>query len=204
MKLFFMFVFVASVFSQNNFCEFFCVCGFHNVTCIGVSVFPVFPTTEWIQALSILKSDLSFIPDFTEFQYASLSAISFQECPSLECDDIEHFLIQRPNVHVYSDLICTETTQPFSDTTALLFESTEAHTHEENSMEIEVITRESEVENEKNDHVAEIAITLACVCLVLIVVILACIYYQKKRNMRSRVRNFELDFELGIANESAV
>ena len=104
------FILFSCVLAQDNFCDFYCLCGFETVSCYNVPIFPSFPTSHWIRELTIESSNLNYIPDFGYFDFIALEKLIIFDCPRIPCSDITKLKKQRPEIEVIFDKICFTTT----------------------------------------------------------------------------------------------
>ena len=206
MKVLCLFVLLFAVKAQN-FCEFFCVCGFDTATCVGVSVFPIFESTVWIKTLNIYQSDLKTIPVLSPYEFPALKDIYFENCPNLSCEKINILQKQRPSLNIHTDTCFEKTTSSAETgniTTYETFTTASEFESKQNPTETLRPSTENNRSKNKNDYTGVIAITISCISLALIALVLGIIYVVKKRNLRNRVQNFHLDLFEGISNETAI
>ena len=205
MKVFILFCLLGLSNGQENFCNFFCACGFEDVTCVGVSIFPIFESTQWIKRLTIIQSDIRSIPVLSEFDFIALELLKFEACPFLSCTEIDKFSIQRPDIDILTDQNCFQSTQEITTiyTTDFTFEqSTDTTQDSYESTTKKLVMTESSVISAANENVgqennnnnktnlsATTAIIISCIALGLIVVVLACIHCFKKRSRINRIES---------------
>ena len=206
MKVLCLFVLLFAVKAQN-FCEFFCVCGFDTATCVGVSVFPIFESTVWIKTLNIYQSNLKTIPVLSQYDFPAMTDIYFENCPNLSCETINILQKQRPSLSIHMDTCFEKTTSSVETgniTTYATFTTEKSFESTQNSMETSRPITEKNSSKNKNDYTGVIAITISCISLAFIALILGILYYVKKRQLRNRVQSFHLDLFEGISNETAI
>lgn len=104
--MYFVLFLVVSVTAQSEFCQFFCNCGFRNVTCRGTPQFPSFENPFFIQALTIRDSEFSHIPNLDQF--GSLRDLGFFNTPNINCESIQD--VQSLGIRVHTDIICLQLT----------------------------------------------------------------------------------------------
>ena len=115
----FLIFFLIGFANSQDFCVFFCQCGFRNVSCTNTPQFPSFENDFSIRALIIKDSSLSDIPSLERF--ASLKDIAFINTPNFECDEIQRLIDQGLTVH--TDKLCFQDTTTNHELTSIHEES---------------------------------------------------------------------------------